>query len=83
MNFKVYRVIFSNGHPMPITLEDISDESEYTIDDRKYYSQTFKIKLKAYIIRSEDFDVKNIFAIKIHYAFVIDVSVSNTNWWYY
>ena len=69
--------IFPNGHPMPITLEDISDESEYTIDDRKYYSQTFKIKLKAYIIRSEDFDVKHLPSRFIMRSFD-DVAVSNT-----
>jgi hypothetical protein len=52
--------ISPNDHPMPLTLEDISDESEYTIDDRKYYSQTFKIKLKGYIIRREDYKVERI-----------------------
>ena len=49
-----------NEHPMPLTLEDVSDQSEYTIDDRKYYSQTFKIKLKGYIIRREDYKVERI-----------------------
>ena len=49
-----------NGHPMSMTLEDISDESEYTIDDRKYYSQTYKIKVKGYIIRREDFSVERV-----------------------
>ena len=52
--------ISPNGHPMPLTLEDISDQSEYTIDDRKYYSQTFKIKLRGYIIRREDYKVERI-----------------------
>lgn len=52
--------VFPNGHPMPLTLEDISDDSEYSIDDRKYYSQTFKIKCKGYIIREEDFKVERI-----------------------
>lgn len=52
--------ITPNGHPMPLTLEDVSDQSEYTIDDRKYYSQTFKIKLKGYIIRKEDYIVERI-----------------------
>jgi hypothetical protein len=52
--------ISPNDHPMPLTLEDISDQSEYTIDDRKYYSQTFKIKLKGYIIRREDYKVERI-----------------------
>ena len=49
--------IAPNGHAMPMTLEDVSDESEYAIDDRKYYSQSFKIKVKAYIIRKQDFKV--------------------------
>jgi hypothetical protein len=43
-----------------MTLEDISDDSEYTIDDRKYYSQTFKIKVRGYIIRKEDYTVERI-----------------------
>ncbi len=49
-----------NDHPMSMTLEDISDESEYTIDDRKYYSQAFKIKVRGYIIRKEDYSVERI-----------------------
>ena len=49
--------IFPNNHPMPLTLESINDESEYGIDDRKYYSQTYQIKLKAYIIQEQDFKV--------------------------
>ena len=52
--------ISPNGHPMSMTLEDVSDESEYTIDDRKYYSQTFKIKVRGYIIRREDYEVERI-----------------------
>lgn len=58
-----------NDHPMSMTLEDISDESEYTIDDRKYYSQTFKIKVRGYIIRKEDYSVERIpsrFVISSH-----------------
>ena len=57
-NFKALNCYLSpNNHYMPMTLEDISDESEYSLDDRKYYSQTYKIKIKAYIIREEDFKV--------------------------
>lgn len=52
--------IAPNGHPMSMTLEDVSDESEYTIDDRKYYSQTYKIKVRGYIIRKEDYEVERI-----------------------
>jgi hypothetical protein len=52
--------ISPNGHPMSMTLEDVSDESEYTINDRKYYSQSYKIKVKGYIIRKEDYKVERI-----------------------
>ncbi len=52
--------IFPNNHPMPLTLENISDESEYSLDDRKYYSQTFRLKLKAYIIKEEDFKITHL-----------------------
>ena len=52
--------ISPNGHPMSMTLDDISDESEYTIDDRKYYSQTYKVKVRGYIIRNEDYQVERI-----------------------
>lgn len=58
-----------NDHPMSMTLDDISDESEYTINDRKYYSQTFKIKVRGYIIRKEDYSVERIpsrFVISSH-----------------
>lgn len=51
------KYISINGHNMPMTLLDISDESDYSIDDRKYYSQSYKISLRAYIIREEDFRV--------------------------
>lgn len=52
--------ISPNEHPMSMTLEDVSDESEYTIDDRKYYSQTYKVKVRGYIIRKEDFEVERV-----------------------
>ncbi len=52
--------ISPNEHPMSMTLEDISDNSEYSIDDRKYYSQTYKVKVRGYIIRREDYEVERI-----------------------
>ena len=52
--------ISPNEHPMPMTLEDITDESEYAIEDRKYYSQSYKIKVKGYIVRAEDYSVERI-----------------------
>ena len=52
--------IMPNDHPMSMSLEEISDNSEYTIDDRKYYSQTYKVKVKGYIIRKEDYTIERI-----------------------
>lgn len=52
--------IAPNEHYMPMTLESVEDESEYSIDDRKYYSQSFKIKVKAYIIRESDYCVEKV-----------------------
>ena len=45
------------GHFMSMTLDDISDESEYNIDDRRYYSQSYLITVKAYIIPKDSFRV--------------------------
>ena len=52
--------ISPNDHPMPMVIENITDESEYSIDDRKFYAQAYQIKLMAYVIRKEDFKVTKI-----------------------
>ena len=47
-----------NGHPMPIHLESIGDESN--IDDfetRRFYVQLFEMKLLGYILDEDDFEV--------------------------
>ena len=46
-----------NGHFMPMKLTDISDESEYNIDDRRYYSQSYAITVMAYIMPKDSFRV--------------------------
>lgn len=56
----LYAYVDVNGHYMPMNIESISDDSEYDIQDRKYYSQTYRIRLKAYVIREEDFTVEKI-----------------------
>ena len=43
------------GHFMSMILNDISDESEYNIDDRQFYSQLYNITVRAYIITEESF----------------------------
>lgn len=49
-----------NGHYIPLIIDDISDSTEYTISDRKFYNQVVTIKAKAYIIKKEDFEVKKV-----------------------
>lgn len=52
--------IWPNNHPMPMTLEGIQDESNYQIDDRQFYGQSYNIKVMAYIITEEDYRVEQI-----------------------
>jgi hypothetical protein len=47
------------GHYFPILLESIGDESQ--IDDlegKRFYVQTYEMKLQGYLVDSEEFDVK-------------------------
>lgn len=41
------------GHFIPMKLTDISDESEYSIDNRQFYSQSFAVTVMAYIITED------------------------------
>lgn len=56
-----------NGHHMPMLLENVSDESEYNVSDRQFYSQSYNITLQAYIIRKEDFRVEETPVMAIKY----------------
>lgn len=47
-----------NGHFIPMVLNDISDETAYSISDRKFCVQSASIKVMAYIIEKDDFEVK-------------------------
>ena len=46
------------GHFMSMILDNISDESEYNISDRQFFSQSFNVTLKGYIIREEDIKIE-------------------------
>jgi len=46
--------IIVNGHYMPVTIEDISDESDYDLDERKIFIQNFQLKVAGYIINEKD-----------------------------
>lgn len=56
-----------NGHHMPMLLENVSDESEYNISDRQFYSQSYNITLQAYIIRPEDMRVEETPVMAVRY----------------
>lgn len=47
-----------NGHFIPMVVESVNDETTYSVDDRKFFIQSFEIKVMAYIINSEDFKVE-------------------------
>jgi hypothetical protein len=47
-----------NEHFIPMKLENVSDESEYNIDNRIYYSQNYTIKVMAYIIPADSYVVE-------------------------
>lgn len=47
-----------NGHYMPMSLENINDSSDYTIDGRKFYIQSIDIKILAYLIPRDDLKVE-------------------------
>ena len=47
-----------NGHPIPLTLDSIGDESVINnLDERKYYVQLFTIKMLGYLLDENEFKV--------------------------
>ena len=53
-----------NGHFVSMVLDGISDESQYNIDDRQFYSQSCEILLRSYIIQESDFVVQEVPVLK-------------------
>lgn len=47
-----------NGFYIPIILKDISDESDYNLDDRKIYIQNYELLVMAFIINEDDLIVE-------------------------
>ena len=70
------RYIFPNGFAMPMTLEDVGDESDYQIDDRKYYAQTYKLKLLAFVINESDYKVQKM-PSRVKMRFTSGINSSN------
>jgi hypothetical protein len=47
------------GHYFPILLESIGDESQIDdLDTKRFYVQTYEIKVQGYIVDSEEFEIK-------------------------
>jgi hypothetical protein len=49
---------FIKGQYVPIILNATSDESQMTLDSRKYYVQTYDFTMLGYLIDEEEFEVK-------------------------
>jgi len=49
---------FIKGQYVPIILDNVSDESQMTIDARKYYVQNYDFIMLGYLIDEEEFEVK-------------------------
>ena len=49
---------FIKGQYVPIILDNVSDESQMTLDARKYYVQNYDFTMLGYLIDEEEFEVK-------------------------
>ena len=49
---------FIKGQYVPIVMNNLSDESQLTIDQRKYYIQNYDFTMLGYLIDEEEFQVK-------------------------
>ena len=49
---------FIKGQYVPIILDNVSDESQMTMDARKYYDQNYDFTMVGYLIDEEEFEVK-------------------------
>ena len=56
------------GHFMPMKLNDISDESEYSIDNRQFYSQSYSITVMGYIMPEDSFSVEESPVMKFYFG---------------
>jgi hypothetical protein len=49
---------FIKGQYVPIIMDNVSDESQMTIDSRKYYIQNYDFTMLGHLIDEEEFEVK-------------------------
>lgn len=58
-----------NNHWIPLLLDNVSDESKYSVSDYRFYTQTVTIKALAYIIHEDDIKVEK-FPKRVHLGLV-------------
>ena len=46
-----------NGHYVPMVLDEVNDDTQYSIEDRKFFVQSVGIKVMAYIIHADDYRI--------------------------
>jgi len=69
--------IYPNEHHMPITLDDITDDSEYDLEERKILVQTFTFNVLGYIINEDDLKIEEI-PVRMLGGFEIDQEKNTT-----
>ncbi len=47
-----------NGHYMPMVVDNVSDETTYGVDERKFFAQSVSVKLIGYIIPKDNIKVE-------------------------
>lgn len=67
---------FIKGQYVPIVLNNISDESQLTLDSRKYYIQNYEFTMLGYLIDEAEFEVKPAI-VRVTQLFELDTRVPN------
>lgn len=58
-----------NGHYIPLTLEDVSDESKLQdIEDKRFYRQRYSISLEGIILDPDEFEIVELSELKISFV---------------
>jgi hypothetical protein len=67
---------FIKGQYVPIVMNNVSDESQMTIEARKYYVQSYDFTMLGYLIDEEEFQVKPAIQ-RVTQLFEVDTRVPN------
>ena len=67
---------FIKGQYVPIIMDNVSDESQMTLESRKYYIQSYDFTMLGYLIDEEEFEVKPAIQ-RVTQLFELDTRVLN------